>query len=585
VLAAVRLSRAEYLRRYGPTTGDLVRLGDTDLWVRVEADHVGAGDEPIWGYAKNLRSRQAQYDRASAESELDMVIAGVLVIDPLLGVVKTNIGIKDGRILGVGRAGNPEIADEVELVIGPNTWPVNGYGLIATAGAIDSHVHLITPRLVPVALAGGVTTLITAGFEEPPYVMERTYLAFEDLPVNLGLQASARTDLGWPVERVLEAGACGLKIHEDWGAYPEIVDAVLALAEAHDVQVCLHTDGLNESCELEDTVAAIGGRTVHAYHVEGVGGGHVPDLIGLVREPNVICSSTTPTVPYGRATAAEHLEMVLAVHGGSATVPEDVEAARERIHPATMAAEGPLHELGAIQIVNSDSQGMGRIGETVRRTFQLADAMKRWRASEAGAGWPAAPPVRRWVTAAERRGAEGTEAAGDDNERVLRYLAKVTVDPAIVHGVAGEVGSLAPGRLADVVLWRPEWFGVRPELVLKAGAFAWGALGEGNATIEGAQPVRQGPHWAGTGRAGASVGTTFVSRAALEAGIRERLGSRRRFVAVSGTRGLTREALVAGRAAPPVEVDPVDGTVRLEGRVLACEPVGRVPLSRRYLLA
>ncbi len=588
----MRLSRAEYLRRYGPTTGDRVRLGDTDLWVRVEADHVGAGDEPIWGYAKNLRSRQAQFDRASTESELDMVIAGALVIDPLLGVVKADIGIKDGRIVGVGRAGNPEIADGVELVIGPNTWPVNAYGLIATAGAIDSHVHLITPKLVPVALAGGVTTLITAGFEEPPYVMERTLLAFEDLPVNLGLQASARTDLAWPVERVLEAGACGLKIHEDWGAYPEIVDAVLGLAEAHDVQVCLHTDGLNESCELEDTVAATRGRTIHAYHVEGVGGGHVPDLIGLVREPNVICSSTTPTVPYGRATAAEHLEMILAVHGGSAEVPEDVEAARERIHPATMAAEGPLHELGAIQIVNSDSQGMGRIGETVRRTFQLAHAMKRWRASEAGRSWPEAPPVRRWTRpggpeggreGAAERGAE--DGPGNDNERVLRYLAKVTVEPAIVHGIAGEVGSLAPGRVADIVLWRPAWFGVRPELVLKAGAFAWGALGEGNATIEGAQPVRQGAHWAGTGRAGASVGLTFVSRAALEAGVRERLGSRRRFVAVAGTRGLTREHLVAGRASPPIEVSLEDGTVRLDGRVLAAEPLAEVPLSRRYLLA
>jgi urease subunit alpha len=576
----MRLSRAEYLTRYGPTTGDRVRLGDTNLWVRVEADHVGAGDEPMWGYAKNLRSRQAQSDRATSESELDMVLAGVLVLDPLLGVVKTNLGIKDGRIVGVGRAGNPETADDVELVIGPNTWPVNGYGLVATAGAIDSHVHLITPRLVPVALSGGVTTLITAGFEEPPYVMERTYLAFEDLPVNLGLQASARTDLGAPVERVLDAGACGLKVHEDWGAYPEIVDAVLELAEAHDVQVCLHTDGLNESCELEDTVAAIAGRTVHAYHVEGVGGGHVPDLLGIVREPNVVCSSTTPTVPYGRATAAEHLEMILAVHGGSAAVPEDVEAARERIHPATMAAEGPLHELGAIQIVNSDSQGMGRIGETVRRTFQLAHAMKRWRESEAGAGWPEAPHVRRWVPAAET-----PDDRRDDNERVLRYLAKVTVEPAIVHGISAEVGSLAPGRMADVVLWRPERFGVRPELVLKAGAFAWGALGQGNASVEGAQPVRQGPHWGGTGRAAASVATTFVSRAALEGGIRRRLGSRRRFVAVRGTRGLTREALVANRAAPDVEIDPRDGTVTLGGRVLAAEPVAEVPLSRRYLLA
>ena len=575
----MRLSRADYVRRYGPTTGDRVRLGDADLWVRVEADHAGAGDEPIWGYAKNLRSRQTQFDRATSESELDMVVAGVLVIDPLLGAVKADIGIKDGRIAGVGRAGSPETADDVELVIGPNTWPVNGYGLVATAGAIDSHVHLITPRVVPVALAGGVTTLITAGFEEPPYVMERTYLAFEDLPVNLGLQASARTELGAPVERVLEAGACGLKIHEDWGAYPETIDTVLELAEAHDVQVCLHTDGLNESCELEDTVGAIRGRTIHAYHVEGVGGGHVPDLIGLVREPNVVCSSTTPTVPFGHATAAEHLEMILAVHAGSADVPEDVEAARERIHPATMAAEGPLHDLGAIQIVNSDSQGMGRIGETVRRTFQLAHVMKRWRATEAGSDWPDAPAVRRWTDA--------PSPAGDphDNERVLAYLAKVTVEPAIVHGIASEVGSLAEGRMADIVLWRPERFGVRPELVLKAGAFAWGSLGQGNASVEGVQPVRQGPHWGATGRAAASVSTTFVSRTALDSGIRARLGSRRRFVAVRGTRGLTRESLVANRAAPAIEVDPRDGTVTLGGRVLAAEPVAQVPLSRRYLLA
>jgi urease subunit alpha len=574
----VRLSRAGYLARYGPTTGDRVRLGDTDLWIEVEADHVGAGDEPMWGYAKNLRSRQTQFDRAPSDSELDMVITGVVVVDPLLGIVKTNLGIKDGRIVGAGRAGSPEIADDVDLVIGPTTWPVNGHGLLATAGAVDSHVHLITPALVPVALAGGVTTLITAGFEEPPFVMERTYLAFEDLPVNLGLQASARTDVRRPVEDVIEAGACGLKIHEDWGAYPEIIDAVLSIAEDHDVQVCLHTDGLNESCELEDTVAATRGRTIHAYHVEGTGGGHVPDLIGIVREPNVICSSTTPTLPYGRATAAEHLEMILAVHGGSPFVPEDVEAAAERIHPATMAAEGPLHELGAIQIVNSDSQGMGRIGETVRRTLQLAHAMKAWRASEHGRDRPPAPRARRSeeAAAAEERA---------DNERVLGYLAKVTIEPAIAQGVSSDVGTLAPGRLADVVLWRPAWFGVRPELVIKGGAFAWGAIGEGNATVEGAEPVRQGPHWGGTGRAAESIATTFVSRAALEAGIRDRLGSRRRFAAVQGTRGLTRDAFVANRATPAFDVDRRDGTVSLDGRTLAADPVGEVPLSRRYLLA
>jgi urease subunit alpha len=377
---------------------------------------------------------------------------------------------------------------------------------------------------------------------------------------------------------VLEAGACGLKIHEDWGAYPDVVDATLTLAEDHDVQVCLHTDGLNESCELEDTVAAVGGRTIHAYHVEGAGGGHIPDLIGIVREPNVMCSSTTPTVPFGSATAAEHLEMILMVHGGSIGLEDDVESARERIHPASMAAEGPLHEIGAIQIVNSDSQGMGRIGETVRRTFQLAHVMKGWRSSEAGEGRPDPPTVRR------RSPAPPSGPRPDDNERVLRYLAKVTVEPAIVHGIADEVGSLAPGRLADIVLWRPASFGVRPELVLKGGVFAWGALGEGNATVEGAEPVRYGPHWGGTGRAAASVSTTFVSRAALDAGIARRLGSRRRFVAVRGTRGLTRDALVANRATPAVEVARGDGTVRLDGRVLASEPATELPLSRRYLL-
>jgi urease subunit alpha len=577
----VRLTRDEYAARYGPTAGDRIRLGDTDLWVRVEADHALPGDEAMWGYGKNLRSRMSQFDAAATDSELDMVVLGVVVIDPLLGVVKADIGIKDGRIAGVGRAGSPEITDGAELHIGPNTWPVNGHGLIATAGAIDSHVHLITPRLVPVALSAGVTTLITAGFEEPPYIMGTTLQAFEDQPVNIGLQASARTERPGPVERALEAGACGLKIHEDWGAYPEIVDATLELAGQHDVAVCLHTDGLNESCELEETVAAIAGRAVHAYHVEGAGGGHIPDLIGIVREPNVVCSSTTPTIPYAPGTAAEHLEMILAVHGGSASNAQDVEAARERIHPATMAAEGPLHELGAISIINSDSQGMGRIGETIRRTWQLAHTMKAWRASEAGQGWPQAPRIERTAQSPPQ---DPHPPGADDNQRVLRYLAKYTVEPARVHGIEREVGSLAPGRLADIVLWRPALFGVHPEVLLKAGCFAWGALGEGNATIESSEPRRYGPHWGALGRAPAGLSTTFVSGAALASGIRESLGSRRRFVAVQGCREVRRERLIANRACSPIDVDPGDGTVRLDGRILAAQPVAEVPLSRRYLL-
>ncbi len=576
----MRLSRAEYVGRYGPTTGDRLRLADTDLWIRIEADHLGYGDEPIWGYAKNLRSRQAQDDAATPASQLDALLAGVVVVDPLLGVVKTNLGIKDGRIVGIGRAGSPAISDAVDLVVGPHTVPINAYGLLATAGGVDSHVHLITPRLVPVALAAGITTCITAGFEEPPAMMERTYLAFEGLPVNLGLQASARTDARAPLEALIEAGACGLKVHEDWGAYPEVIDAALTVADAHDIAVCLHTDGLNESGELPETLAAIAGRAVHAYHVEGAGGGHIPDLIGIAGEPNVVCSSTTPTLPWGPATAAEHAAMIVLVHGGSLDSPEDVAAARERVHRGSLEAEGPLHELGAIAIINSDAQGMGRIGETIRRTWQLADAMKRWRGTASGAGWPPSRPLP--GTAGRPPAAAGS--GGDDNARVLHYLAKYTVNPARAQGIADEVGSLAPGRLADIVLWRPSHFGVRPELVLKAGHPTWAASGEGNATVEGAEPRRFGPHWGAVGHAPASLATTFVSAAALAAGLPERLASRRRFVAVAGTRVRTRPDLVDGQVPLRIPVDPVDGTVRVDGRRLRSQPVAAVPLSRRYLL-
>jgi urease subunit alpha len=571
-----RLSREEHALRHGPTAGDRVRLADTDLWLRIEEELTEPADQALWGYAKNWRSRMTQHDAATTASELDTVIGSVLVVDPLLGVVKCDLGIKDGRIAGIGRAGNPDITDGVDLAIGPNTWPIPCHGLIATPAVIDSHVHLLSPRLVPVALSAGVTTLITAGFEEPPDRMRATYEAFERLPVNIGLQASARTDLPGGLDPVIEAGSVGLKIHEDWGAYPEVIDATLHAANAHDIAVCLHTDSLNESTELEGTVEAIAHRTVHAYHVEGSGGGHIPDALGLTREPNIICSSTTPTIPYGPATAAEQLDMKLIVHEGNPGLPEDVAAAQELVHPATMAAEGPLHELGAIQIVNSDSQGMGRIGETLRRTMQLAHVMKAWRASEQ---WEASAPVRRL-----RAAAPASDGEPDDNERVLRYLAKCTIEPAIVHGIAGEVGSLAPGRIADVVLWDASLFGVKPIMVFKAGVVAWSAMGEGNASVHGAEPTRFGPDWGGFGDAPSRLSTTFVSRAAIDAGFGA--GTRRRVIAVHGTRGLSREDLIANTETPRgLTVSPVDGTVAIDGRVLACEPTPVVPLSRKYLLA
>jgi urease subunit alpha len=575
VLPPPRIPAAESIARVGPGLGDRVRLGDTDLWLRVAEDRTAPGDPPIWGYGKNLGPRGTQAAGASSPSELDVLVAGVLLVDPALGVVKADVGIKDGRIAGIGRAGNPGISDGIDLVVGPHTQPIMGYGLLATPGAIDSHVHLVTPALLPVALSAGITTLITGGFEEPPHLMERMLRALESWPVNAGLQACARTTAPDRLDELLDAGAIGLKIHEDYGAYPELIDATLAFADARDVAVCLHTDGLHESAELEDTVAAIGGRTVHAYHVEGTGGGHLPDLLGLVREPSILCSSTTPTLPFGVHAPIEHVGMTLLNHGGGWGVPGDVELVRERIHPATMAAEGPLHELGAIGITNSDSQGMGRIGETLRRTIQLAHVMKAWRR---GVGAPGgAPPAFDGLPAEP-------EDAFDDNERVLRYLAKCTLEPAIVHGIADHVGSLRPGRLADIVLWEPASFGVKPALVLKAGNTAWGPLGDGNATVEGSQPTRYRRHWGAYGSAAAADALTFVGQPALRSGLAARLGTERRLVAVGGCRGLTRASLARNRATAPIVIDPRDGRVTLGGQALAVDPAREVPLSRRYLL-
>jgi urease subunit alpha len=565
-----RLSPDERIARYGPSTGDRVRLADTDLWVRVAEDRQAPGDEPIWGYAKTIRPRAVQ--GRPGPSELDVVVAGALVVDPLVGAVKADIGIKDGRIVGIGRAGNGAVSDGIDLPIGPHTKPIMGYGLIATPGAVDSHVHAISPELLPAALSGGVTTLITAGFEEPPWEMERTLLGLAEWPVNVGLQAGARSEDDGPLEALLDAGACGFKIHEDYGAYPELIDHVLRFADAHDVSVSLHTDGLHESAELEDTIAAIAGRTVHAYHVEGTGGGHIPDLLGLVREANILCSSTTPSVPYGVNAAAEALPMIALNHGASLAVPADVALIRERIHPPTMAAEGPLHELGAIGIVNSDSQGMGRIMETVRRTIQLAHVMRAWRASAAGVGHPGLP--------------EDPDDRFDAMDRVLRYLAKVTIEPAITHGIAEHVGSLTAGRLADIVLWKPAYFGVKPELVLKGGLAAWAPLGEGNATVERAEPTRFRPDWGGAGRAAASASLTFVSeRAAADRSTRTRLASTGcTVIPVRGTRGLTRSNLALNRATAPIEIDQVDGRVSLDGRALGVDPIDELPMNRRYWL-
>src|SRR6185503_15643831 len=444
-----------------------------------------------------------------AASELDLLISNVIVIDPVLGIRKASIGVKDGLIVGVGRAGNPDIVDNPDLLIGSATAPVYGQGFIATPGGIDTHVHLVQPRLIPVALAAGMTTLITGGLNDnPAYNLRRMFLAFEHQPINLGILGRAASTVPDPLERQIESGACGLKVHEDYAGYPSVIDQALTVADQHDIQIAMHTDGINESCELHETVAAIGGRAIHAYHVEGIGGGHAPDILAIVGVGNVIGSSTTPTIPYGRNVVAEHHAMMWSVHGMNPRVPSDRVMIADRIRDETMRAESVLHELGAISIINSDSQGMGRIGESTRRTWQLAHQMKRMRA----------------------------ERPSHDNPRILQYLAKYTINPARAHGVSRWVGSLEPGKSADIVLWRPEFFGVKPELVIKGGYPAWGALGEGNASISQAEPQIYAPHWGGSGLAAASLSIDFVSAAAAAGGFRRRIGTRRRAIPVVGTR-------------------------------------------------
>lgn len=567
------MERDRYARLYGPTTGDRVRLGDTELFAEVEADFTRYGDEPLAGFGKTIRDRLLATSRAGRDSELDLVIVGAVIIDPVLGVVKGSIGIKDGRIVGVGRAGSPELGGSPDLVIGSNTGVLPAEGLIATPGGVDTHVHFSSAAIVPAALSSGLTTLVGMGYGgvwdlgvNPAYNLRRMQEAWEGIPLNVAFLGRGSSLERGALARNLEAGCAGLKVHEDTGAYPEIVAAALTVAEEYDVQVALHTDGLNESGELEETLDAIGGRTIHAYHIEGAGGGH-PNVLELVSQPHVLSSSTTPTIPFTVHTAGEHFDMTMTVHRLSRDLPADVAAVRARIRPSTMAAETLLHDLGAIPIIASDSNGMGRIGEVIARTWQLAHVGKL-----RSQGEPAAPPAS----------APGT-ARPADNDRILRYLAKYTLNPAIAHGLAHEVGSLEPGKLADVVLWHPAYFGAKPNLVVKAGFVAWGVAGDGNGTTRLCQPLRYRPYYGGLGAAAASLGVTFVSRAAYESGPRVgRWG--RRFSPVGHCRRLTKADLRYNAACPSVRVDPATLAVTVDDAPVRVEPARSLPLTRRYWL-
>ena len=558
------VDRRLYAGLYGPTTGDRVRLGDTNLEVVVEADDTSYGDEILGGCAKTFRDGMLATSR-TGDSHLDLLISNVLLLDPVLGVRKTNIGVKDGRVVGVGRAGNPDVVDDVELVVSAHTALVPGEGLIATPGMIDSHVHLSSPALMDVALASGITTMIGMGLGgvwDVGVNPERNLLtlldAWRDIPVNIGFLArgsAAGTEL---LERGALAGAAGFKIHEDFGATPAIIDACLSVAEQLDVAVALHTDSLNESGMLADTVAATAGRTVHAYHVEG-GGGH-PNLLEILREAHILGSSTTPTIPLSVNTEDELFPMTMTVHRQSAALPSDVAVSRSRIRVITMQAENALHDLGAVSIINSDSMGMGRIGEMVRRAWQLAHLQKG------------------------ERGDEGDAIRGD-NDRVLRYLAKLTINAAVAHGLSEHVGSLQPGRLADVVLWQPGWFGTKPAVVVKGGFVAWGISGSGAGSTRLGQPRAYRSFFGGLGGAPRALSLVFAAAGALDAGLASKAAPGTHFAPVRRTRGLSRADMLHNTAVPDVRVALDGSPVLVDGDPVSTTPATRVPLGQLHHLA
>lgn len=557
------VSRQQYALVHGPTTGDRVRLGDTSLVLEIEHDHAEYGDEVVSGWGKNFRNGMMIGGRKPGESELDTILVGCLVMDPVLGVFKGSIGIKGNRIVAIGNAGNPDIAKNIDILIGPGTTIVPAGHLIATPGGVDTHVHLVTPRLIPSALDGGVTTLVGGGLSHQPAMnLQIPLAAMEEFPLNVGLQARASSHLPSAMEAYLESGACGYKIHEDMGAYAPIIDATLSVADAMDVSVCLHTDGLNEAVESRDTIDAVAGRTLHAYHVEGAGGGHTPDALQMASVNNIIPSSTNPTLPYGVGAVREHLDMMTIAHGQQTALAENAEAIRRRIRATSMEAETLLHDLGAISIINSDSQGMGRIQETIRRTWQLASANK------------------------ERAVAVGAEVpTRNDNARLMRYLAKYTINPARTHGIHQHVGSLEPGKLADIVLWDPRFFGAKPDMVIKGGQVAWSPRGDGNATMRNAEPVTYGAMWGGTGKAIDRLAVNFVSEAALEAGVKGQMGSHREFLAVQSCRGIGKNDLMYNGLSPDLDIDPQTGEVTADGVRLSCEPLETVTLGRKYFLS
>ncbi len=565
-----RLSRRAYAAMYGPTTGDRVRLADSELLIRIEEDRTVYGEEVKFGGGKVIRDGMGQSQAARAAGAVDTVITNAVILD-YWGIVKADIGLKGGLIAAIGKAGNPDVQAGIDIIIGPGTEVVAAEGKIVTAGGIDSHIHFICPQQVEHALYAGITTMLGGGTGPAhgtlattctpgPWHMARMLEAAESLPVNIGLFGKGNASEPRALEEMVRAGACGLKLHEDWGSTPAAIDCCLTLADAEDVQVTLHTDTLNESGFVESTIAAFKGRTIHAFHTEGAGGGHAPDIIRVCGLKNVLPSSTNPTRPYTVNTLDEHLDMLMVCHHLDPRIAEDVAFADSRIRKETIAAEDILHDIGAFSMISSDSQAMGRVGETVVRCWQTADKMKR------------------------QRGPLGADSERFDNFRARRYVAKYTINPAIAHGISPHVGSVEVGKLADLVVWSPAFFAVKPDLVIKGGAIAAAPMGDPNASIPTPQPIHYRPMFGNLGRASAHTSLLFVSRAFAESSGPRALGLERQAVPVSNTRLISKSSMMLNDATPHIEVDPETYEVRADGELLTCEPAAALPMAQRYFL-
>ncbi len=566
-----RISRSAYAAMFGPTTGDRIRLADTELFIEVEKDFTIYGEEVKFGGGKVIRDGMGQSQVSRAQGAVDTVITNVVILDHW-GIMKADIGLRDGRIFKIGKAGNPDIQPGVDIIVGPGTEVIAGEGKIITAGGFDSHIHFICPQQIEEALMSGITSMLGGGTGPAhgtfattctpgPWHIARMIEAAEAFPMNLGFAGKGNVALPAALEEQIIAGACALKLHEDWGTTPAAIDNCLSVADIHDIQVMIHTDTLNESGFVEDTIAAFKGRTIHAFHTEGAGGGHAPDIIKVCGLPNVLPSSTNPTRPFTINTLDEHLDMLMVCHHLDPSITEDLAFAESRIRKETIAAEDILQDIGALSMMSSDSQAMGRVGEVIIRTWQTADKMKRQRGQMKG------------------------ERGDNDNLRVRRYVAKYTINPAIAHGVSAHIGSIEAGKLADLVIWSPAFFGVKPDCIIKGGMIAAAPMGDPNASIPTPQPVHYRPMFGAYGRATASTSVTFVSKAAIDTGLAARLGLAKKLVAVENTRsGISKASMIHNDATPNVEVDPETYVVKADGEVLVCEPAKELPMAQRYFM-